>query len=251
MTDVSKLSTIVYIDYDALYWGSKNLFNCPPDIEQVINNVKEKAVLIDIKVFADFTCKELSLEQQRLNVFTNSVFNCSHQGKNLTDFFMLDHIYRDAHQRQDVQQSVIVSGDGHYRNAVVHLKMLMDKTVGVVAVKGTLSKRLRDTASWYQEIEVCTGENLQVVEAIFECLKEAEAKDHLPTFKRTLAILSERFMECQVKHELSRLIEEGLIEQKRIKSRAGRMIRALFPCWQLIARKYGLQWASLKKAASR
>ena len=23
MTDVSKLSTIVYIDYDALYWGQK------------------------------------------------------------------------------------------------------------------------------------------------------------------------------------------------------------------------------------
>ena len=34
----------------------------------------------------------------------------------INGFFMLDHIYRDAHQRQDVQQSVIVSGDGHYRN---------------------------------------------------------------------------------------------------------------------------------------
>lgn len=239
--------TMVFVDYESWFFGLFNSYSETPDVEPLIRDLKERGRLKDIYFFGDFSLPQLAAEKQKLRTVTNQIIDCGTEGakKDFTDFIMLDQIYKVILQdtSADIQQYVLVTGDGHFHSVVAFLTTFMDRQVGIYAVKGTLSRQLRDCASWHVEIEPQDSLE-QYQKALLGNINHVlEKKDGtIPTFSGTVQQTARhyRLNETRCRAALKRLISQGLVSQEKQRLPNGDGITALVPHWNRVQEE-GLQ----------
>jgi hypothetical protein len=238
----ASLTTIVFVDYESWFWALYNQYGETPDVREFIQDIKKRGKLKQIYFFGDFTKEEMAREKNKLRTVTNQIIDCATEGtpKNYTDFIMLDYIYRSILQDQDaneIEQYILVTGDGHFHSVVAYLTTFKDKIVGIYGVEGSLSGQLKNCATWSVEIkpkgdltnyQICVLNNIHFV--------STQLQGILPTFSKTVEATAKHYKIDKIKcaAALSRLISDGYIDQKITNLPDGRGIQALFPKWDLI-----------------
>jgi len=234
--------TIGFVDYESWYWSLFNLYGETPNINTALEEIKARGKLEDLFIFGDFTSELMQKERAKLRSITNNIIDCANidSKKEYTDFIMLDHIYQTILKQPQIDQYVLITGDGHFHSVVAYLKNFKDKEVGILAVKGSFSQQLKNTASWYLEIQPTTNVG-ECRPKILQSISWAESKGIIPTFSGTVKAV-EKFHGIDVPKAnaaLRNLIEQGYIEQVTKSLQEGREIRAIEVNWEL-AKKHGV-----------
>jgi hypothetical protein len=151
------LRTVVFCDFENLFYGFKKNYNVRPDgYKSLMKKLQARGLIESVKVFANWEDENLKAEQAAIKVgMSHDLIDCrvEKREKDYTDFIMLDHIYRTVLKQPYIEQYILITGDGHFDNCVCTLQS-MDKTVGIVAVKGSLNNIYRsDLSDWYMELE--------------------------------------------------------------------------------------------------
>ncbi len=236
--DTSGLSSVVFMDYEALFWGLLNGYGETPDMQQLINDIKKRGKIDKIKVFANFSRPEIKNELGKIRTITNDIINCQNtrdSKKDITDFIMLDHIYQIISSQPELDQYILVTGDGHFSSVATFLRTYKDKPVGIYAVQGTVSNQLINCSSWALEIRMDYNSMLYYQKKIIKTLYEAESKGIIPSFRKSVEAAAKYYGDDAVKISaaLSKLINNGYILQIE-KDFPNGTIKALYPQWSYI-----------------
>lgn len=234
----NKPLTRVFVDYEHWFWGLYNQYGETPNLKPFVSRVKQRGCLEEINVFGDFSKEEMSRERPKIRTVTNNIIDCVDEStkKDHTDFIILDHIYRTILQRKDVEQYVLVTGDGHFHNVVAYLNTILDKTVGIYGVKGQISGQLRASATWCEELLPEKDNDEDYRNLILQSIEHAEKCDMTPTFSGILNYCSQHYDRPRLAAALRKLIEEGYITQVIKTLPNGSEVRALVPKWELMAK---------------
>ncbi|MDR3207959.1 MAG: NYN domain-containing protein [Oscillospiraceae bacterium] len=226
--------TIVFIDYESLYYSLQNVFGAKPDLKELVADFRTIGKIAAIKVFGDFTKAGLEQERNRVRTITNFIIDCSYETaaakKDFTDFIMLDHIYQEVIQNEAIKQFVLVTGDGHFSSAATFLRMYMDRGVGVYSVAKTLSRQLRDCSTWVRVIDILDDTEEEYMRKIAYSLKRAEDGGKYATFMRTCEFVHQYHNGDQeiCTRVLRKMIDEGLVISEPTTSFNGQEIRRLY-----------------------
>lgn len=237
-TVFSKERTLAFVDYEVWYYGLKNQHsNEKPDFQEWFSEVKKKGTIDEVFIFGDFSQEGMKDEEAKLRNVTNNVISCTKSAnqKEFTDFIMLDQIYQKLIKQSEVTQYIIFSGDAHFQSVVAFLKNFKDKTVGIYAVKGSMSELLKDASSWYVELEPVDSRYEAYKKLIKDNLRWAETQSGLfPTFKKTCKVICDNYYDLDSKFlesVLSDLVAKGSIIKKDCVLDSGIGITALVAQW--------------------
>ena len=198
-TETSALQTLVYIDYESLFYGMYDRYNMKPNLIALIDELKTQGRFAEsIKVFGDFSKEPIKSEQGKIRTITNTIIDCQQPGndghkKDYTDFLMLDMIYQDSMTKPHVEQFIFVTGDNHYSSVATFLRTQKDKIIGVYAVEGTLGMQLANCSSWVKAIIPKDASEEKVRDNIVACMKNAEEKSFKSTFNNTVKFASDYY----------------------------------------------------------
>lgn len=239
-TNIGDLKTAVFVDYESWFWGLYNKYGETPDLNTFITEIKKRGRIDKISFFGDFSKPEMENEITKIKTITNDIINCKgterESKKEYTDFIMLDHIYRTIDSRPDIEQYCFITGDGHFHSVAAFLRTFKDKLCGVYGVKGSISTQLISCASWAIEIRPKYGSQNGYRSKILQTLRWAERNRIEPSFRKSVEVASKHYRGESVKFAaaLSKLIEEGYIQQEEKTISNGNTIRILKPKWDLI-----------------
>lgn len=231
----STLQTLVYIDYESLFYGMYDKFKLKPNLDALVEEMKEQGRFAEsIKVFGDFSNELIKSEQGKIRTITNTIIDCQQPNfdghkKDYTDFLMLDSIYQDSMTKPHVEQFILVTGDNHYSSVATFLRTQKDKVIGVYAVEGTLGRQLADCSSWVKTILPKDATEEKYRENIVKCLKSAEEKNIKSTFMNTLNHATGYYggVYDMYRRVLSDMIAEGAITQQMDMAPDGTPIRTI------------------------
>jgi len=215
-----KVRTIVFVDYEAWFYGCRNQYQTEPDIADWFNHVKDKGQIDDVLFFADFSHDGIKDHIVKLRNISNSIIDCSKgdKAKEYTDFIMLDHIYQRLFRQQDIKQFILFTGDSHFQSIVAFLRNFNDKKVGIYSVDGALSPLLAEAANWYVKLIPGNGRQEAIKRSIVKNLTWVKEKtDVIPTFSKTVGVVaknSPEYSEYEVQLTLSSMIQQGQIRQE-------------------------------------
>lgn len=239
--------TAVFVDYECWFW-ELHKYRLTPNIREFVDDIKTRGSLQQITFFGDFSKPELAREIHKLRTVTTDIIDSKtpDSAKDYTDFMMLHHIYRTVLIDDKIGQYVLVTGDGHFSDVTAFLTTFKDITVGIYAVEGTLSRQLRDAASWCYEIPIkCGFADDECIKAIFGYVKRLEQRSgYIPTFSGTVKDCSKYngFDSERIKASLEGLIKNGYISRDaQIRPDNGQGITAIVVDWNK-AHQEGL-WA--------
>ncbi len=214
-----KLNAAVFIDYEHWYIALDKNYHVKPDIQAFTDNLKKKYHISSYTFFGDFSNPSLQNEMHKIRSYTNDIVETKNGGgyfkKDFTDFIMLDRIYQTAYSNKDVDVYIIFTGDGHFTSAVLFLKNVCRKQVGVYGVKNAFSGQLKTAADWAFEIEPDELAPLcrLLVESIYAL--ETENKNARPTFMKTIdAVASKTGTEkALLKRAMEQLMDKKCVSQ--------------------------------------
>lgn len=118
--------------------------------------IREQYKVERLLFFGDFVQPILHNEITRIRAVTNEIIETqfglpgSHK-KDMSDFVMLDYIYRAAADRHSPRTFILFTGDGHFAPAVRHLVQDLRKNVVLYGIRGSVSNFLKDAASECRE----------------------------------------------------------------------------------------------------
>ena len=207
-------------------------------MEELIADVKTKATLNQITVFGDFTQDAIKAEVSRIRRYTTNIINCENSGpikKNYTDFIMLDTVYQTLIMRNDIEQYIFVTGDGHFSSVIAHLRTFHDKKVGVYGVKGSFSNNLREGSTWWLALEPRFDYKYDLV---LDTIWHTEERNYIPSFARMVENCAKfnGLDPVLVSASLSSLINRGYVSQEQHDLPGGAIVRALVPDWVALER---------------
>ena len=236
----ARLDTHVFIDYEYLYYSFHNQYAVQPPLEEIIQDIKTVANVQKISVFGDFTKEHISRERNRIRTITNNIIDCSDSApnrereKDFTDFIMLDHIYQDLYQAS-IEQYVLITGDGHFSSVTVFIKSIQDKAVGIYGIEGSLSRQLKDCATWCKEVSVVEGDDQEYRGNLLKNLKDVELRGNKATFMNTVEFTAQRFGGNQNRYRalLQGMISDGYVLSTPVDFN-GRQVNVLSADWDRV-----------------
>lgn len=235
----SGMYTVVFIDYESLYYSFIQQFAVPPELGVILNDIKSCGKIIKIKVFGDFSQNGMQQERNRIRTITSDIIDCGRGDdriqKNHTDFIMLDHIYQECIQNPSVQQFILFTGDGHFSSAATFLRTFMDKVVGIYGIRKTLSHQLTECSSWARVVDVTGVDEERYILSLINNFFSAREKGLILTFKKTIEHVASRFGGEELKYQdvLNKLIDENYVETYMTENLYGRnSFRALAPDYE-------------------
>ena len=237
---IRDLSTIVFMDYDSLYWGLFNQYGGIPNLEDLIEDIKQRGKLENTKVFIDPSKSEFEEEVQKIRTITNEIIDCCNYNneskKDYLDFIMLDHIYRTIYNNPGIEQYILITGDGHFSSVVTFLKNIQNKSVGIYGVKGSLSNQLVKCSSWAMEITKEKQLESELLPKLIDTLKWFDDNNmEVPFSYATKKAASYHYEnESQLRALLSQLIRDGYVKQEEKNSNEGYPIKIIKAQWELI-----------------
>ncbi|MDR1735838.1 MAG: NYN domain-containing protein [Oscillospiraceae bacterium] len=209
--------TIVFIDYEYLFISFSKQYATPPMLEEICNEMKQNGKIAKIYVFGDFTKPELSQERNHVRTVTSNIIDCGNEStitkKDYTDFIMLDHIYQELIQNPAAEQFIFLTGDGHFSSSATFLRNFMEKTVGIYGITGSLSRQLRDCASWAKELNAIDGDELEYQTNLLRNFRSVESRGLYATFHKTVEHTQRAYGGDLYRYQqvLRNLIDQGYI----------------------------------------
>ena len=190
-----KKKAIAFIDYEYWFYSYKTRFGITPDPMEWLADVKERFDLKEILVFGDFSNPALKEEVGKLRCITNNIIetgNTFHsKKKDMTDFVMLDYIYRAADENRRIRTYLIFTGDGHFQTVVKYLTEKKKKKVVLCGIRDSMSRQLQTVAS---ELLLYPKEEVQFREYAMMIVKNmayvADKDTIIPTFWGTVDAVS-------------------------------------------------------------
>ena len=230
---------LVFVDYEYWFYSYKNKYSMRPNLSAWRQALENQYQIVDIMVFADFSCPAIGEELARLRSITNTIIETGTANqkskKDMTDFVMLDYIYQSVTDREDIGTYVIFTGDGHFQSVIKYLIQKCRKNVVVYGVDTTFSKRLQMVANNFvllpsrKEIEDSQAAliikhfarqgNRKTPQTYWDIIDNVAKANNIP--KET------------VKSALVKLVAGDYIHQKEIKQ-GKENLRVLVPNWERI-----------------
>lgn len=230
-----KLSAAAFVDYEHWYYGYNNLFKLKPNVMEWYNEINEEFDVRTVKIFGDFSEKNLKKDIERLEKITNDIVHTASMkdgvDKDFTDVIILDAIYREAAKPDSPDVFIIFTGDGHFDVVIKYLRELKKK-VYVYGVRHSFSSRLRSSANAYVEMPRNEQELAVYFDMILTSLKILSKKGKTATYRKTIANVSEyqNIPSDRIQSALDYLIKNRYIieEQVRYKGKPTKILSVLW-----------------------
>lgn len=137
-----KKRTAVFIDHESWFYGLLNLHGELPDVDNVLGRIEEENEVLVRRAFGNLpeTDNRSGYEKEKLEKYDYHL-EYTFEGNvkdDLTDFVLVDGIYRLLMAEPSIEKFIILSGDAHYLQVVRTIKEF-GKEVEIWAVAGTLS----------------------------------------------------------------------------------------------------------------
>ena len=244
-----KQKALAFIDYEYWYYSYKTRFGMVPEPGEWLKEIQNEYDVTDIAVFGDFSNPLLSEELGKLRSITNSIIetgNTYHRNrKDMTDFIMLDYIYRAADENKKIKTYIIFTGDGHFQSVVNYLKQRKKKSVVICGIADSMSRQLQAVASEMILLPAADVMFKKCAHMIALNMKYvAEKPDIIPTFWGTIEAVSRRYHLPQdaVNEALRKLLDMGCIWRKEKELNDGKTVMILVADWDALI-KAGL-WSA-------
>lgn len=233
-----KEGAAVFVDYEHWFYSLKKYFRQKPDIVKWKRELEEQYELKDIFVFADFSYPEIHEDLAKIRCVTNDIIETHQQlkstKKDMTDFIMLDYIYRYVVEHPKIKTYIIFTGDAHFQSVISYLKEL-HKQVIVYGVKEALSSQLKIIATKAIELPA-SAERLQGLYPIIvdNMAYVSDKMEIIPTFTATAKKLAEQngIEEDVVKATLNEMIAKGLLYTRRQRVGYNKQVNVLAANWE-------------------
>lgn len=239
--DSSLPQAYVYVDYEHWYFSAENIHKTRPDIIKWHDELMKNYDIRSIAFFGDFSNIKLKNEIINIRKITNTIIdtqNSGHYKKDYTDFIMLDYIYQNAIDIDNIDVYIIFTGDGHFSSVANFLKNKLRKKVVIYGVGGAFSTRLKDAASEFHELSVAeqTTEYYKMIVENFRYISNQKDKKIIPTFMSTVERLSDQndVPQDRLKEILAQMIDEGYIIKKEKRLGRGQNVKILEANWKKI-----------------
>ena len=240
---VKNSGAMVFIDYEYWFYTYKNSIGIQPDLQSFRDAVAEEFNVSDIMVFGDFSSDELRTELNSIQNITDTIIETGNtvyqHKKDITDFVMLDYIYRCEDENKNIGTYIIFSGNGKFQSVVKHLVLKKKKKVIIYGIKDTVSSQLSDVASEVRYLPVRSDLKHVVYKMIASNMAYIKDKPQIiPTFNSTADIVSGRNQISRdiVIDSMSDMMQCGYLYQKSIPMNDGRCVKVLEADWDLLAK---------------
>lgn len=233
-----KPKAIVFIDYEHWYYSYQKLYGLKPDPVQWRQGLDTGIYIEDIMVFADFSHKGIQEEIGKLRSLTNTIIETqqafSHYKKDMTDFIMLDYIYRYVIDHPGVSTYILVTGDGHFQSVVKYLLHKQEKRVIIYGVKDAFSNQLKHTGAECIQMPADGDVLKEYYKFIVQNLSYvAEKPNIIPTFMGTVNAVSARYSvpEELVHAALNEMMNKKLVYQMEQKVAFNKKVNVIKANW--------------------
>lgn len=236
----------LFIDYESLFWGLYNNFGERPQIHEIMSLIRAKGNIVKSFAYGDFSREKISDERDRLRSESIIIVDCtsSRSDKNITDFILLDNLYGAVLEEilglnMKIDLFIIVAGDGHYSSIAARLKNILNKEVGIFAVRNTLNPILKESANWYEIIEPKDEGIQELTTKLIETMRNLETKGYHLYFNDVI-VRCESYNKLEfaktekVRHILSNLIERELIIRSEKEIEPGKVKSVIIPDWNAL-----------------
>lgn len=148
----------LFVDLENIRLGLRDRFGAELRPQELMDRARAygEAVVV-ARAYADFSHADLRPLRDRLVVagiddvdVPSRIVNG--RTKDYVDFYMLMDIYDTLVERPDVQTFVLATGDDHFTRISAKLRNRHGKRVVIMAVPGTISQRLRESATATEEL---------------------------------------------------------------------------------------------------
>ena len=233
-----KKKAVAFIDYEYWFYSYKTRFGIKPDPVKWFDDVKAHYDISEILVFGDFSNPALSEEMGKIRCITNNIIetgNTYHnKKKDMTDFVMLDYIYRAADENRRVRTYLIFTGDGHFQSVVKYLTEKKKKKVVLCGIRDSMSRQLQTVAT---ELRLYPKEDTKFRECtkmiISNMAYVSDKETIVPTFWGTVEAVSRynNVPQGAVVDSLKKMLDEGYLVRKERELQCQKKVMVLAPDW--------------------
>ena len=216
-----KGKAVVFVDFEHWYFSSRNLYDISPDIKEWCKTINFEFDIQELFFFADFTNKCFKPMVDEIKEIGGTLIQTRDKKvfskKEMTDFVMLDYIYRMSMHPNSPDTYIIFSGDGHFQSVVKYLTQTQNKKVIVYGVICAFSKLLRKYASEIREMPFPEEEMVMCAKLIINnMVYVANHQGIFPTFTNVEKVVALRnhLARDKVKIVLNWMIGRGYIYKR-------------------------------------
>ncbi len=161
-----KPKALVFVDFEYMQISTYKNFGIQPPLRLWYGELCQKYEILDLYVFADFSNAAMKNNLDELRHITTHIIETqntgAHHKKDFTDFFLLDHIYQKALEKNPATTYILFTGDGHFGGVCRFLKDKCKKNVVVYGIEGNISNVLRVRAN-----EVVTFPSYDMIKRLY------------------------------------------------------------------------------------
>lgn len=226
------LKTVVFMDYENIYWSMKQQYGTTPDTEKLIHSLRELGEqkheggpVCLMQAYADFDHEEfrgLLSELQRRSVEPRHVFSKNYEDgtrKNAADIEMSLDALELMYNRPDIDVFILVCGDRDMIQVIRKLRS-QGKTVHVVAVEKTMSKDVMSFVNQFTTVEALLGilpPAMYDMEMMIRRLDAAEYGKPFVGLKYFLRVLAgSDIVDRKTYEQVNQAISDGTIETYKV-----------------------------------
>lgn len=238
-----KKKALAFVDYEYWFYSYKTRFGITPDPVRWLEDIKNDYEITGIWVFGDFSNPALKEEVGKVRCITNNIIetgNTYHsKKKDMTDFVMLDYLYRAADENRKVRTYLIFTGDGHFQSVVKYLTEKKKKKVVLCGIRDSMSRQLEAVATdlrLYPKEETKFQEYARMIVAN---MAHVSTKDSIiPTFWGTVEAVSRynNVPQEPVVDTLKKMLDMGYLIRKERRIKFQKTVMVLTANWELLIR---------------
>ena len=230
---------VVFIDFEHWTISLSALFGLHPNVRGFYEDIEKLFTVKRLMVFGDFSNETLNAEKGRWNDIPCEIIdtqNGSPYKKELTDFVMLDAIYRQAQTDKKTANYILFTGDGHFSYVSRYLRE-QKKNVTVYGIRSAFSGRLKAEADNVIELPTENEEKERYFRFIidnFNYIYNNEKSRIIPTFRSTAAVVAARnnVPEERVREALQELIDRGILYKSIMRIDYANQVKILKVEWK-------------------
>lgn len=236
-----KKKAVAFVDYEYWFYSYKTRFGLTPDPVKWLEDVKLDYELTDIWVFGDFSNPSLTEEVGKIRCITNNIIETGNtfrnKKKDMTDFVMLDYIYRAADENRKVRTYLIFTGDGHFQSVVKYLTEKKKKKVVLCGIRDSMSRQLEAVATdlrLYPKEETKFREYAKMI--VSNMAHVSTIDSIIPTFWGTVEAVARYNSAPQepIIDTLRKMIDIGYIVRKERRIKFQKTVTVLTANWELL-----------------
>jgi len=226
-----KNKVAIFVDYENFFYSMYNKFHTQPNPMEFIRTARMYGQIVIARAYGDFEKNPyIKNELPKLRAASFEVIHTRTElvggkEKSYTDFKILEDLFVFREENREVNTIVLVTGDGHFSNAVARIKIRDGRRVIIIGVKGSISRELQMSAGRNNVVEV-SGISYEVdLEELKQFVHLQESRYKYLTFTKTAQAylgsleVPEEYRNCfysKIIAAMKKLINDGYLEQERV-----------------------------------